>query len=120
MAVHFYSPRENVSVRWFRNDKLIESTTRLMITLSSKIVRLNYSEKIIKEKGFLSKLCDSNFTSIDILPYSCEILNPYGRVEYTFSEDLLNKTYNEFLLDNTPIIEDRRFVGKFVSHVMLS
>ncbi|VDI59761.1 Hypothetical predicted protein [Mytilus galloprovincialis] len=62
MSVYFYSPHEKISARWFRNDKLVRNDTRWTITIFTALVQLNYSEKIIREKGFSSKLCVSNFT----------------------------------------------------------
>ncbi|XP_071177618.1 contactin-5-like [Mytilus edulis] len=95
MTVDFYSVQESI-VHWFKNDKALAVSRRIRIATSSSIVKLNYTNKIIKEDGFKSKLCISNFSSNDITSYSCQVVNIYGSVEYTFVVHLLNNTFNQY------------------------
>ncbi|CAG2225939.1 TTN [Mytilus edulis] len=95
MTVDFYSVQESI-VHWFKNDKELAVSRRIRIATSSSIVKLNYTNKMIKDDGFKSKLCISNFSSNDITSYSCQIVNIYGSVEYTFEDHLLNNTFNQY------------------------
>lgn len=95
MTVEFYSVQES-TVHWFKNDKALAVSRRIRIATSSSIVTLNFTNKMIKEDGLKSKLCISNFSSNDITSYSCQIVNIYGSVEYTFEDHLLNNTFNQY------------------------
>ncbi|XP_052075129.1 neural cell adhesion molecule 2-like isoform X2 [Mytilus californianus] len=95
MTVDFYSVQEYI-VHWFKTDNALAVSRRIRISISSSIVKLNYTNKMIKEDGFKSKLCISNFSSNDITSYSCQVVNIYGSVEYTFEDYLLNNTFNQY------------------------
>ncbi|CAC5391193.1 TTN [Mytilus coruscus] len=96
MTVDFYSVQESIKIHWFKNDNALAVSRRIRISLSSSIVRLNYTDKMIKEDGFKSKLCISNVNRNDITSYSCQVVNIYGSVEYTFVDNLLNNTFYQY------------------------
>lgn len=93
MAVRFYSADRDIMVHWFRNDIEVEISERVQVLLFPTIVQLNYTNKQIQEEGYTSKLCISEMTLSEVEPYSCQILNNYGSIEYSFKKDHINQVY---------------------------
>lgn len=93
MAVRFYSADEDITVHWFRNDIEVEISERVQVLLFPAIVQLNYTNKQIQEEGYTSKLCILEMTLSEVEPYSCQILNNYGSIEYSFKKDHINQVY---------------------------
>lgn len=93
MKVHFYSVQKSNKIYWFRHINELMSSRRIRILLSSSVVHLNYSDKIIREDGFTSKLCISDVSHIDITSYRCQVKNMFGSVEYTFLDYWIEKIF---------------------------
>lgn len=97
LSVSFYSTDENIASRWFRNDKAVRISRGNQIDLLPSIIKLNYSDKFIKENGYTSSLCISDFSYFDVQPFSCEIVNTFGNIEYIFQERLINQSYQQLI-----------------------
>lgn len=97
LAIRFYAQAGYIEIRWFKNDQIIENSTEIDISLEPSAVSLNYSGRYIRENGYISKLCMEGFTYNDIFQYSCQIINKYGSIEFSFHVDWIYQSYQQFL-----------------------
>ncbi|XP_076108056.1 hemicentin-2-like isoform X2 [Mytilus galloprovincialis] len=97
LAIRFYAQAGYIEIRWFKNDQIIENSTEIDISLEPSAVSLNYSGRYIRENGYISKLCMEGFTYNDIFQYSCQIINKYGSIEFSFHVDWIYQRYQQFL-----------------------
>lgn len=97
LALRFYAQAGYIAVHWFKNDRAIHNSTEIIISLEPSVVSLNYSGTYVREKGYTSKLCMPGFTYNDILQYSCQIINKYGSIEFSFPVDWIYQRYQKFI-----------------------
>ncbi|CAC5420766.1 unnamed protein product [Mytilus coruscus] len=93
MAVRFYSADGDITFHWFRNDVEMVMSERLQVILFPTIVQLNYTNTQVQVEGYTSKLCISDMILSEVEPYSCQIVNNYGSIEYSFKKDDINQVY---------------------------
>ncbi|XP_052075632.1 uncharacterized protein LOC127713076 isoform X1 [Mytilus californianus] len=93
MKVIFYSVPKANTIYWFDHDKELVISKRISILLYPSVVKLNYSDKIFKEDGFVSQLCVSDVRHIDLTSYRWQVVNIYGSVEYTFLDYWIDKIF---------------------------
>lgn len=97
LAISFYTQAGYIAVYWFKNDQVMENSAETNISLEPSAVNLNYSGRYIRENGYSSKLCMPGFTHNDILQYSCQIINKYGSIEFSFPVDWIYQRYQQFI-----------------------